>query len=139
MSCLINSQAIYNSQVCSSMFNRSKIMLKKGLIIGLLCLLSLTLIPATFLPSAEAANPQNGSQIFSVQCAGCHANGGNIIRRGKNLKQRALKRNKLDSLPTLSDFVANGKRNMPAYKDRLTPEEIEQVSAYILEQAATGW
>lgn len=114
-------------------------MLKLKLIIGLLCLLSLTLIPLNFMPSAKAANLQQGSQIFSVECAGCHANGGNIIRRGKNLKQRTLKRNKLDSLATLSDFVANGKRNMPAYKDRLTPEEIEQVSAYVLEQAAKGW
>ncbi len=114
-------------------------MLKKLLIIGLVYLFSLTLIPTPFIAAAEAANLQQGSKIFSIECAGCHANGGNIIRRGKNLKQRALKRNQLDSLATLTDFVSNGKGNMPAYKDRLTPEEIEQVSAYVLEQAAKNW
>jgi cytochrome c6 len=88
---------------------------------------------------AFAANTDNSTKIFQANCAGCHAKGGNIIRRGKNLKSRALQRNKVDNLAAIIDLVTNGKNNMPAYSDRLTPTEIEDVSKYVLERAATDW
>jgi cytochrome c6 len=86
-----------------------------------------------------AADTANGAKIFSVQCAGCHLNGGNIIRRGKNLKLKALKRNGMDNVEAIASIVANGKNNMSAYKDRLTEQEIQAVSAYVLEQAEKDW
>ena len=55
--------------------------------------------------SALAENTKNGSKIFTVHCAGCHPNGNNIIRRGKNLKLRALKRNKVDTLDAIINLV----------------------------------
>lgn len=88
---------------------------------------------------ALALDTNSSAKIFQVNCAGCHAKGGNIIRRGKNLKSRALQRNKVDNLAAITELVTNGKNNMPAYSDRLTPEEIEAVSKYVLEQAARGW
>nr|WP_309236589.1 c-type cytochrome [Microcoleus sp. FACHB-672] len=88
---------------------------------------------------ALAADIANGEQIFSLQCAGCHINGGNIIRRGKNLKQKALKQNGMDSIEAISSIVATGKNNMSAYKDRLSEQEIADVSAYVLEQAEKDW
>ncbi|NET31801.1 MAG: c-type cytochrome [Cyanothece sp. SIO1E1] len=99
-------------------------------------LLSLVLIGA--LP-ATAADTVEGANIFKVHCAGCHAQGGNIIRRGKNLKQKALKRYGMDSRAAIANLVTNGKNNMSAYQDRLSPDEIDAVSAYVLEQAANGW
>ena len=89
--------------------------------------------------SALATDTNNSAKIFQANCAGCHAKGGNIVRRRKNLKSKALHRNKVDNLEAIVDLVTNGKNNMPAYSDRLTPAEIEAVSAYVLEQAATGW
>ncbi|VEP11646.1 Cytochrome c6-like [Hyella patelloides LEGE 07179] len=80
-----------------------------------------------------------GEQIFTANCAGCHPKGGNIIRRGKNLKARALKRNQLDSQDAIVSLVTNGKGIMSAYGDRLTAEEIAAVSNYVLEQAANNW
>jgi cytochrome c6 len=88
---------------------------------------------------ALAINPTNGAEIFSLNCAGCHVNGGNIVRRGKNLQLKTLQRNKLDSLEAVAHLVTNGKGIMSAYGDRLTAEEIEQVSAYVLQQANQGW
>jgi cytochrome c6 len=102
----------------------------------IILLIALTL---TFSPPALAADTANGAKIFSVQCAGCHVNGGNIIRRGKTLKLKALKRNGVDSLEAIASLVANGKNNMSAYKDRLSEKQIEDVSAYVLEQAEKGW
>ena len=90
-------------------------------------------------PLAIAAEINHGAQVFSVHCAGCHINGGNIIRRGKNLKKSALKRYGMDSIEAVTAIVTNGKNNMPAYADRLTSEEIQEVAAYVLEQAETGW
>lgn len=92
-----------------------------------------------FHPPALAADTPNGAKIFETQCAGCHINGGNIVRRGKNLKQKALKKYGMDSLEAIANIVTNGKGNMSAYKDRLTDDEIQAVSAYVLNQAETGW
>ncbi|MCZ0898934.1 c-type cytochrome, partial [Microcoleus sp. HI-ES] len=72
-------------------------------------------------------------------CAGCHINGSNIIRRGKNLKQKALKKYGMDSIANISNLVTNGKGIMPAYKDRLSEQQIIDVSAYVLSQAETDW
>lgn len=105
----------------------------------LLTFLVLALVIFAWSPSALAADTANGAQIFSVHCAGCHVNGGNIIRRGKNLKQKVLKRNGMDTLEAIASLVANGKNNMSAFKDRLNSAEIIDVSAYVLDQAEKGW
>ena len=85
------------------------------------------------------ADTVDGAKIFSANCAGCHINGGNIIRRGKNLKIKALKKYKMDSIEAISNIVTYGKNNMSAYKDRLTEPEIQAVSIYVLNQAENNW
>jgi cytochrome c6 len=107
-------------------------------LIQLLCL-TLWLLTTTWTLPAIAADTANGAQIFSVHCAGCHINGSNIIRRGKNLKQQALKKYGMDSIEAITSIVTNGKSNMSAYKDRLSEQEIQDVAAYVLEQAAKDW
>ncbi|WP_353930330.1 c-type cytochrome [Okeanomitos corallinicola TIOX110] len=92
-----------------------------------------------FTSPVHALDTQNGAEVFSANCAGCHINGGNIIRRGKNLRKNALKRYKMDSLDAIINIVTNGKNNMSAYQERLTNEEIENVAAYVLEQAENNW
>jgi cytochrome c6 len=79
------------------------------------------------------------SLIFEVNCSGCHPNGGNIIRQGKNLKQKASQKNKMNSIESIADLVTHGKNNMSAFGDRLSQEEILQVSAYVLKQTENGW
>jgi len=83
--------------------------------------------------------PATAAEIFSVNCAGCHINGGNIIRRGKNLKQKALKRYGMDSIANIANLVTNGKNIMPSYKDRLSEQQIIDVAAYVLSQAENDW
>ena len=102
-------------------------------------LLTLTVLTIAFNPLALAADTANGSQVFGANCAACHQNGGNIVRRGKNLKQKALKKYGMDSIDAIVYLVENGKNAMPAYKNRLSNQEIEDVSAYVLEQAETDW
>lgn len=79
------------------------------------------------------------AQLFAVHCAGCHPNGGNIIRRGKTLKAKALQRYGYDDIDSIAGIITNGKGVMSAYGDRLTPAEIEALAQYVQDQAATGW
>lgn len=86
-----------------------------------------------------AANNSEGARIFEQNCVGCHPHGGNIIRRGKNLKKKALQKHKINSLEAISYLVTNGKNNMSAFQGRLSRSEIEVVSRYVLEQAERNW
>lgn len=113
-----------------------KMLLKQ--IVGLVSVMLIGVAIAFSVPALAADTP-DGAKIFNVQCAGCHTNGGNIVRRGKTLKQQALKKYGMDSLEAIANIVTSGKGNMSAYKDRLTSEEIQEVSAYVLQQAETGW
>lgn len=88
---------------------------------------------------ARAADLELAPKLFEVHCAGCHANGGNIIRRGKTLKLKALERNGYSTIDTISEIITNGKANMSAFRDRLTSEEIRDVATYVLEQAHKNW
>jgi cytochrome c6 len=110
--------------------------MKKFCSVLLICLTCFTLSFTT--PALAIASP-NGQQIFAKNCAACHANGGNIIRRGKNLQKRALQRHKKDSIEAISTLVKEGKYAMPAYGDRLSEAEITAVAAYVLEQAENDW
>jgi cytochrome c6 len=84
-------------------------------------------------------NLDHGAKIFEANCAGCHINGGNIVRRGKNLKSQALHKYKVDNEEAIASLVTNGKGIMSAYGDKLNPQEIADVSAYVLQQAEQGW
>ena len=84
-------------------------------------------------------NFDNGAKVFKANCAGCHVNGGNIVRRGKNLKMKALHRHKVDTLEAIESLVTNGKGIMSAYGDKLTQQEIADVSAYVLQRAEQNW
>jgi cytochrome c6 len=110
----------------------------RSLIFKVLCL---TIVAFFTLSGAGAiaAETQDTAQLFEVQCAGCHAGGGNIIRRGKNLKLKALVRNHVDTEETIAALITQGKGNMSAYADRLTPEEIGTLAAYVLDQAKLDW
>ena len=104
----------------------------------LLCII-LVISVLLFVSSPVLASQDSGAAIFEANCAGCHPKGGNIIRRGKNLQERALKRNHVDTIDAISSLVTKGKNNMPAYEERLSSQEIKTVSNYVLEQAAKNW
>ena len=81
----------------------------------------------------------NGAALFSQHCAGCHVNGGNIIRRGKTLKLAALERQGLASAEAIATIAANGVGQMGGYGPVLGEPGVEQVAAYVWQQAQAGW
>jgi cytochrome c6 len=86
-----------------------------------------------------AAELAVGESLFTTNCAACHANGGNIIRRGKNLKQKAMVRNGYGEVDAIALLITQGKGAMPAYADRLSEGEIEAIAQYTHQKATTSW
>lgn len=116
----------------------AKRIIKAGIFMSILALaIALTFSPPAFADTAY--NLDRGAAVFEANCAGCHVKGGNIVRRGKNLKPKALHRNKVDTHEAVVSLVTNGKGIMSAYGDKLTAEQIADVSAYVLHRAETGW
>jgi len=97
--------------------------------------LSAVVLFATPVWAAEA----NSAKLFELHCAGCHINGGNIVRRGKTLKLKALEKNGYTTVAAIANIIANGKGNMSAYKERLSETEIQDLAQYVLDRANQNW
>ncbi len=109
------------------------------LTLGVMALNPLPVFAEVVAPEALTPGADQPAQLFEVHCVGCHPNGGNIIRRGKNLTARALKRYGYDDVNAVADIINHGKGVMSAYGDRLMTDEIQSLAAYVLEQAKAGW
>jgi cytochrome c6 len=81
----------------------------------------------------------DGAQLFELHCAGCHVNGGNIIRRGKTLKLAALERENRASEAAIAAIAAAGVGQMSGYGAVLGEEGTAEVAAWVWQQALAGW
>ncbi|MEQ8756771.1 MAG: c-type cytochrome [Coleofasciculus sp. G1-WW12-02] len=102
-------------------------------------LLAVAVFGLAFSRPALAADTTKGGQIFGANCAACHMGGGNVVMANKTLKKDALEKYGMDSMEAIVTQVTNGKGAMPAFRGRLQPDDIENVAAYVLEQAESGW
>ena len=99
----------------------------------------LTAAMFAFATPAMAGDAASGAQIFSANCAACHAGGNNVVNAAKTLKKEALAQYEMDSIEAITYQVNNGKNAMPAFKGRLTDSQIDDVATYVLSQAEKGW
>ncbi|EKV01957.1 cytochrome c, mono- and diheme variants family [Leptolyngbya sp. PCC 7375] len=90
-------------------------------------------------PPAMAADAGAGAQVFAANCAACHIGGGNAVNPAKTLKKDDLVANGKDTVDAITTQVTNGNAGMPSFGGRLTPEQVENVAAYILAQSDKGW
>ncbi len=68
-----------------------------------------------------------GKDVFTKYCRLCHGSKGDLGLSGSaNLTITAL------SLEEIKQVVINGRKAMPAWGHQLTPQEIDEVSAYVL-------
>ena len=88
--------------------------------------------------SPEAAGSR-GAQLFGQHCAGCHVNGGNIIRRSKTLKLAALQKAGLTTPQAIAAVATNGVGQMSGYAQVLGKGGPEAVGNYVWQQAQAGW
>lgn len=87
---------------------------------------SLTLQKADATAQLASGNViEGGAIIYTNECQRCHgANGDAMIAGAKNLQITMLDN------AGIKEMVTNGKNTMPAYGDKLKPEEIDAVVAY---------
>ena len=128
---------------------------KAALILGWLLLL-LVLLHLLFQPlpawglSEEPQEPQvavlasparlaEGGRLFANTCAGCHLNGGNIVRRDRTLKLKALQRRGIDGPGAIARIAAEGVGRMDGYAKVLGPDGPEKVGAWVWKQALENW
>ncbi|MFN9547098.1 MAG: c-type cytochrome [Cyanobacteriota bacterium] len=91
--------------------------------------------------AGEGAPPgsDRGALLFAQHCAGCHVNGGNVIRRGKTLKLAALRRAGLEGPEEVARVAASGQGQMGGYGEVLGAGGAEAVGAWVWQQALAAW
>jgi len=102
-------------------------------------LLSVAIFTFAFSSPASAADTANGAALFKANCAQCHLGGKNLVNAAKTLKKAALEKYDMYSAEAIVTQITNGKGAMPAFGKKLKPEQIEDVAAYVLEQADKDW
>jgi cytochrome c6 len=83
--------------------------------------------------------PMSGAALFGQHCAGCHVNGGNVIRRGKTLRLAALRRAGLQNGADVARVAALGQGQMGGYGDVLGAGGPEAVGEWVWQQALADW
>ena len=99
-------------------------------------LLNLATATATRAAVVEASP---GAALFQQHCAGCHINGSNIIRRGKNLKLKTLERDDLATVTAIAAIAREGRGQMSGYADVLGADGDQLVAEWVLMQAQNAW
>lgn len=107
-------------------------------LLSLLSSFILTFLIGLQLVSGLESQLEAGEQVFSGNCAGCHANGNNVVVPEKNLKMGALEFNGKDSVSAIITQVTMGNGGMPAFDGRLSSDEIENVANYVFNQATNN-
>merc|ERR1712113_1270664 len=88
-------------------------------------------------PAALAADLENGEAIFNGNCAACHAGGNNSVVAEKKIKKPELEKYLTGgyNVAAIKTQVTNGKNSMPAFGDKLGPDDIEDVANWVYNQA----
>lgn len=102
-------------------------------------LLGITIFTFAFSSPALAADAAAGKAVFTNNCNSCHLGGGNSVNPAKTLSKEHLEGNSMYSQEAIVTQVTKGKGAMPAFAGRLKADEIENVAAYVMEQAGNGW
>lgn len=79
------------------------------------------------IPQARA---KEGADVFQQKCASCHGSDGAGTALGKKLGAKDLKSTKLPRTE-IEKVIADGRGKMPAFRGKLSHEEVAALSAYI--------
>jgi cytochrome c6 len=83
---------------------------------------------------SPAAHGDDAAALFKQKCAGCHgADGKGTTSVGKALKVRDLGSDDVQkqSDAELTDIITSGKNKMPAYKGKISDDQIKGLVGYI--------
>lgn len=95
---------------------------------------SIAVLTLMLLAVAPAAFAADGAALYKSKCAMCHGpDGAGQTTMGKNLKLRDLRSADVQKQTDaeLVKWIADGKGKMPAYKAKMTADEINAVVTFI--------
>ena len=118
---------------------RSWVLMLLALALGWWILSPRPALGADLTPAPLATTQPSGAVLFSQHCAGCHVNGGNVIRRGKTLRVAALRRAGLESAQDVARVASVGQGQMGGYGEVLGPGGAEAVGDWVWRQALADW
>ena len=118
--------------------NKNNILILKSKKIFFICLFCIFFF-ISFPKNINALDTNSGKNLFKNNCAGCHINGSNIIRRSKNLKISSLRNNGIDNPEDIAKIARQGIGIMDGYKDQLGDNGDQIVANWIWEQAQKAW
>jgi mono/diheme cytochrome c family protein len=101
------------------------------------CVLGIILIGGAICPSGLAAQT-NAAGLFKSKCVMCHGeNGSGNTPSGKALQAKDLRSEETQkkSDAELAEVITKGRDKMPAFGQKLKPEQIQQLVAYIRQLA----
>jgi mono/diheme cytochrome c family protein len=90
------------------------------------------IVLTVFLAAATSAFADDGKGLYDTKCAMCHGKDGVAKPPGKG--SRDFNDPAYQAASSVDDIVsitANGKGKMPAYRSKLTPEQIRAIAAYV--------
>jgi len=97
---------------------------------------SLCLFAGLFLGISPVRAQDDAASLFKAKCAGCHGPDGSAnTAAGKSMKIRDLHSADVQKQTDaeLTEIITTGKSPMPAYKDKLSADQIKNLVAYIRE------
>ncbi|MGF1488042.1 MAG: c-type cytochrome [Prochloraceae cyanobacterium] len=96
----------------------------------------------SFVSPAFAADTANGAKLFAANCNACHGGGANYVLSQKSLSvedmEQYLDGYSQDHVGSIAYQISHGKGSMPAF-GRLSDEQVNDIAAYVEEQAQNGW
>ncbi|WP_353929078.1 c-type cytochrome [Okeanomitos corallinicola TIOX110] len=111
--------------------------------LSILLLAIAILFNITLINPSLADETSTGSEIFQANCASCHRGGANILIEQKTLEKPALSKYlenyDTDPIKAIINQIQNGKNAMPAFKNKLSDQDILDIAAYVFQKAETGW
>ena len=98
-----------------------------------LVLFFLMLVPFCISAATDAtADANEGEATYKARCKVCHGEGGvpkSFAKGSPAFNDQAWK--EATSVEAIEKVVAEGRKKMPSFQNKLTPEEIKAVSAYL--------
>mmetsp|Transcript_112487 Transcript_112487/g.281781 ORF Transcript_112487/g.281781 Transcript_112487/m.281781 type:complete len:345 (-) Transcript_112487:41-1075(-) len=87
--------------------------------------------------AGSALDLDNGESVFKTWCEACHLAGNNIIEPRKRLYKEDMEKFLPGGLnvEAIKQQVINGRRAMPSFDGRLSSEDLNDVSEYVLHMA----
>ncbi len=79
---------------------------------------------------ALAQEAKEAAALYRARCAACHGPSGQPTATGKKMGAQDLTSTKLTA-ERAKEIITNGDKKMPAYKSKLSPEQIQDLATYV--------